>query len=336
MSDATASFRLRQILAFAAVYVIWGSTYLAIRFAIETLPVFSMAGVRFLLAGGILFAWARLRGEPMPALRQWRAAAIMGALLLLGGNGAVVWAEQKLSSGLAALLVGTEPLWVAIMFWLMPGGRRPTLRVTAGLLVGFGGAALLALTAENVGGGAPHLPSILALFLGCLSWAWGSLYGRNADLPSSPLLATGMQMLAGGSLLLGAGALNGEWRSFDPAAVSAVSLGAFAYLVIFGAIVAFSAYTWLIRNTEPTLVATYAYVNPVVAVFLGWLLGSEPLGSMTFVAMGLILGAVLLVSSGSGESTPAQPAKIVELPPRAAREEVDLGPESGYAFEKCA
>lgn len=336
MSDAIASFRLRQVLAFAAVYVIWGSTYLAIRFAIETLPVFTMAGVRFLLAGGILFAWASWRGERLPPLRQWRAAAIMGGLLLLGGNGAVVWAEQKLSSGLAALLVGTEPLWVAMIFWMLPSGRRPTLRVATGLLVGFGGAALLALTAENVGGGAPHLPSILVLLIGCLSWASGSLYGRTADLPSSPLLATGMQMLAGGSLLLGTGALAGEWSKIEPATFSTTSLLAFAYLVVFGAIIAFSAYTWLVRNTEPTLVATYAYVNPVVAVFLGWLWGGEPLGSMTFIAMALILGAVILVGSGSSENAPAQPAKTVELRQPVASEVIDLGRESRYAFEKCA
>ncbi|NJL27067.1 MAG: EamA family transporter, partial [Thermoanaerobaculia bacterium] len=182
----------------------------------------------------------------------------------------------------------------------------------------------------------PHLPSVAVLMIACASWAIGSLYGRTADLPSSPLLATGMQMLAGGTLLLGAGGLAGEWSHVDPATFSTTSMLAFGYLVFFGAIVAFSAYTWLLRNAEPTLVATYAYVNPVVAVVLGWLLGGEPLGSTTFVAMGLILGAVVLVGSGAGHGGRSEPAEVVERPPELTQEPVDLGLESGYALENCA
>jgi len=305
-------FRLKQVAAFAAIYVIWGSTYLAIRFAIETLPGFTMAAVRFLFVGGLLYAFTRLRGAERPRAGQWRAAAIVGALLLAGGNGMVVWAEERLASGLAALLVATEPLWVVVVMGLWPGGGRPRPIAVAGILLGFGGVALLTLTGEPGATGAIHLPSALAVVGAALSWALGSIYAARTDrLPSSVYLSTAMQMLAGGAVLGVMGLVAGEWTTLDPAAFSARSLLALGYLVVFGTIIAFMSYSWLIRHAEPTLVSTYAYVNPVVAVFLGWLLADEPVTGRTFLAAGLILAAVVLASLGSrsrSRPTARQPA----------------------------
>lgn len=295
MSDDP-SVRMRQILAFTAVYIVWGSTYLAIRFAIETLPGFLMAGWRFLMAGSILYLWARWRGAPRPELRYWKPAFIVGGLLLLGGNGSVVWAEQFIPSGLAALLVGTEPLWIAILLWMWPGGERPKRLVVVGLILGFCGTAFLAAPEKGVEGGPVFYLAIGAMFFACLTWAGGSLYARRADMVSSPAMATAMQMLAGGALLMLTSVLLGEPQSFDVRAVSTSSWLALAYLTVFGSLVAFSAYSWLLRNTAPTLVSTYAYVNPVVAVFLGWLLVDEPVGWRTLFAAILIVCSVILVS----------------------------------------
>lgn len=310
MRELQIPFRVRQIIAFAAVYTVWGSTYLAIRFAIETLPGFIMAGVRFLTAGLVLYIWMRWRGAPAPTRRQWRSALLIGGLLLLGGNGAVVWAEQFVPSGLTALLVGTEPLWVAALLLLGPGGERPSARTFGALLVGFSGAAILAAPAELVGGAPIYLPGVLVIVLGAISWACGSLYARRADLPKSLALTTAMQMLCGGALLTITAVATGELRGFEPAAVSAKSLLALAYLIVFGALIAYSAYGWLLRNTEPTLVATYAYVNPVVAVFLGWLLAGEPLGPRTWVATPLIVGAVILVGRARRRPPVAPPTVV--------------------------
>lgn len=295
MTDTDRSNRLKLISAFAAVYLIWGSTYLAIRFAIETLPGFTMAGVRFLLAGTVLVVWARLRGAAWPTAREWRSALIIGGFLLLGGNGLVVWAEHHIPSGWAALLVGTEPLWVMLIMLAMPGGKRPTPRTVFAILVGFAGVVVLTAPGASQAGEI-HLGAALAVLLGAASWAFGSLYARRAELPASPRMATAAQMLTGGALLAITGAGLGEWQTIDPSVISMRSMLAFAYLVIFGSLAAFSAYSWLIRNVEPTLAATYAYVNPVVAIFLGWLLASEPLGTRTWIAMTMIVGAVVLLS----------------------------------------
>jgi drug/metabolite transporter (DMT)-like permease len=305
----TSSHRLRQVAAFAAVYLIWGSSYLAIRFAIETLPGFTMAGSRYLTAGLVLYLWARLRGAEPPRPRHWRSALVIGGLLLLCGNGGVVWAEQHLASGLTALLVATEPLWIASLLWLLPRGQTPRPATIVGLVVGFAGVALVALGAGE-GGGAVHLPSAVVAMMAAMAWAAGSLYARGADLPRSQMLTTAIQMVAGGALLLVAGAVTGEWRTFDPAAVSGKSLGAVAYLIVFASIIAFSSYTWLLRTTPPTLVATYAYVNPLVAVLLGALLAGEGVARGTVVAGALILGAVALVSRSAGRApAPADAAR---------------------------
>lgn len=295
------SFRSRQIFAFAAVYIIWGSTYLAIRLLIDTLPGFSMVGLRFFVAGVVLYAFARWRGAPTATPQQWKNAAWVGTLLLFVGTGAVVWASYHIESSLTALIVGTEPLWLALFMWLWPfgktPGRRPDARTFGALIVGFLGAAILAAPGAGLAGSGPHLPSLLAVTLGCMAWAAGSLWSRHADLPTSPWINTACQMLVGGALLIVYGALIGEWSRFDPAAVSWTSALAFLYLVVFGSLVAFSAYSWLLRTTEPTLVATHAYVNPVVAVFLGWLIANEQVNGRTLLASALIIGSVILLTT---------------------------------------
>jgi drug/metabolite transporter (DMT)-like permease len=295
-------------ISLAAVYLIWGSTYLAIRFAIETLPPFGMAAVRFLIAGTILYAGSRLAGAPRPTLPQWRSAALIGALLLLGGNGAVVWAEQRIDSGMAALLIATEPLWVVLLIWARRDGQRPGRAIFTGLGLGLLGMILLV---RPQGDGSLDPLGVAALIFATLSWAVGSVYSQRAKLPSSSLLSTGMQMLAGGFLFAVTSAIAGEPQRFDPSAVSLRSAGALLYLIVFGALVAYSAYSWLLRSAPPVLVSTYAYVNPVVAVLLGWALAGEKLTAGTLGAAAIILAGVVLLSLAStktqGDGPPDEP-----------------------------
>ena len=292
MNEKKPASGLKIALALGTVYVIWGSTYLAILFAIQTLPPFWMAGIRFLTSGALLYGWARWRGAPRPSRVHWRSAALIGGLLLLGGNGGVVWSEQRLDSGFAALLVSTVPLWMVLFEWLRKDGTRPTLGVVAGLVLGFAG--LVMLVRPGSGGGFDAV-AIGVLLLACVSWAWGSLRSRHVPLPESPLLATGMEMLAGGALLMAAGLLTGEAGRLDLAGASLKSGLALGYLVVFGAL-GFTAYIWLLRVTSPALVSTYAYVNPVVAVFLGWALAGEPLTGKTLGAAAVILTGVALIT----------------------------------------
>lgn len=283
--------------ALGAVYVLWGSTYLAMRLAIVTIPVCLMAGTRHLVAGATLYAFARLRGAAPPRPVHWRSAAVIGFLLLLLGNGGVVWAEQRVSTGLAALLICSEPMWIVLFVWMRRDGRRPGLRVVAGLLLGFTG--LVVLVQPGGGGAAVDRLGALALLVASLSWAAGSLYVQRATLPESPLLATAMQMLCGGVLLLVTSLVSGEAARFDPHGVSASSVLAVVYLVVFGSLVGFTAYTWLLRVASPVLVSTYAYVNPVIAVFLGWLLLHEPVNFATLAGAAVILSGVALITSAS-------------------------------------
>lgn len=312
---------LRVALALGSVYLIWGSTYLAIRFAIETIPPFLMAATRYLAAGALIYGWARLRGAERPKLLHWRSAVTLGAFLLLAGNGGVVWAEQRVSSGLAALLISTEPIWIVFLVWLRSGRERPHPRVLAGLLLGLVG--LVMLVRPSPAGGVDLLGAA-AILVASLSWAWGSLYGQRAPLPSSQLAATGMQMLGGGALLLLASTLAGEPARFDGAAVSLRSALSLGYLIVFGAVVAFTAYVWLLRVAPPVLVSTYAYVNPVVAVFLGWALAGEPLAAGTLGAAAVILTGVALISTAPGKPAVSERAQEDERPARG----------SGPAFEE--
>lgn len=295
------SHRFKVALAFLAIYLIWGSTYLAIRFAIETLPPFLMAGARFLIAGAVLYAWMRLRGAPRPQGFQWRNTAIVGGLMLLGGNGGVVWSEQLVPSGLAAVLIATSPLWMVVLGWLWRGAR-PSRRVVIGLTLGFSGVVLLVGPGALNGQGQVAPLGAAVLILAALSWATGSLFAQRARLPAASLLATAMEMLAGGALLFIAGLVTGEWVRVDLSAVSIRSLLALVYLILFGSLVGFSAYTWLLRVTTIARASTYAYVNPVVAVFLGWALAGETLTLQTLLATAVIVAGVMLIISQQARS----------------------------------
>lgn len=309
------AFPAQLVLAFAAVYLIWGSTYLAIRFAVETLPPFLMAGVRFLIAGGLLYGWARLRGAPPPMRAHWKAVAIVGAFLFLGGNGGVTWAAQRIPSGLNASLIATVPLWIVLLDWARPGGVRPSRQVIGGLVVGFLGVVLLVGPGNPASAGQIDLLGVAAVLLAALSWATGSLTSRGLSLPHLAAQSSAMQMLVGGVLLLGAGTLTGEWGRVHLEAVSIRSVLALAYLVVFGAIVAFSAYTWLLRESTPARAATYAYVNPMIAVFLGWALANETLTPQTLLASACIIGAVAVITTHRIKAHPA--SEPVEEEPQA-------------------
>ncbi len=292
--------RAAIVLAFAAVWLIWGSTYLGIRVVLETLPPFTMATIRFLVAGGILFGWALFRGAKLPRLRDWKPALLLAALLILGGHGAVIWAEQRISSGLAALLVAVEPLWI-VLLQLHPSEETPPPRVWAGVLVGFAGLVLLVAPWETGAARDVDVAGALVVVLGALSWAVGSLAGRKAPLPEPAALGTGMQMLSGAALLFLAALVRGEPARIAWHAVSARSLLALAYLAIFGSLVAFSAYVFLMKNTPPALASTYAFVNPIVALFLGWVAAGEVVTPRMLVAAAVILGAVVLITLSAAE-----------------------------------
>jgi drug/metabolite transporter (DMT)-like permease len=303
----------RLALALATVYVIWGSTYLAIRVAVETLPPFLMAGARFMVAGALLLAFAIRRGDvrgDRVGWRQWRAAAIVGGLLLLGGNGGVVWAEQRVASGVAALIVATVPIWMAL-FAARRDREAVRTRAAIGLALGFAGTVILSRTSGE-GGGAVNLAGTLALVFASISWAFGSVLAPRLSLPKRPMVTTGMEMLAGGALLTLAGIVTGEVGDVRFEAFSRASLIAFAYLIVAGSLAGFSAYSWLLHNTSPQIASTYAYVNPMIAVFLGWAILSEPISGMTVLAAALIIGAVALIvrSASARGAEPPVPAPI--------------------------
>jgi drug/metabolite transporter (DMT)-like permease len=288
-----------MVAAFASVYVLWGSTYLAIRFALETLPALSMAGARFLLAGAVLFGLARVRGAEKPTLVEWRSSAIVGTMLLLFGNGGVVLAEQRgVPSGLAALLVGGTPLWMTIIDAVRPNGVRPTRGVVLGLVAGLSGVGLLVGPDALSHGTGSSLDPIGVVMTLCasLSWSLGSLYSRHAKMPASPLLSTGMQMLSGGALLTIVGVLQGELTTFSVTDVTLRSALAWVHLVIAGSLLGFTAYIWLLRHTTPARAASYAYVNPVIAVLLGWGLADEAITVRMVLAMAVILGSLALIA----------------------------------------
>lgn len=316
--------RSRVLLAFAAVYVIWGSTYLAIRFAIETIPPFLMAGVRFLIAGGLMYAVAR-RTQGRPTAAQWRAAVVVGALLLLGGNGGVVWAELRVPSGIAALLVALVPCWMVLLDWAAPGGRRPSPAVLMGVLLGLAGLFWLVGPDAILGGDRVDPLGAAVLALASLSWAAGSIYSRHAPAPS-PVLAIGMQMLAGGAALVILAAATGEFGAFDASAVSARSVAALGYLIVFGALIGFSAYMWLLRVSTPAKVSTYAYVNPIVAVLLGWALAGEALNARIGVAALVIVMGVALITLARRTPKRTGPSPAVSGGTQPSCEDVPMPP----------
>lgn len=297
--------RLLIILCFAAVYVIWGSTYLGIRLAIETLPGFLMAATRFLLAGIILFTFAIFKGASIrQPFTNWRRAFIVGGLLLLCGNGGVTWAEKYVASGLAALLVATEPLLVVIWNWILTQ-QRPNAKVLLGVLIGLAGVALLVSDglSQGVSGARMSLIAAGVVLLASLGWASGSVYSNRNPIDAPTSMASGMQMMAGGGLLLLLALVTGDYKRLNLANASWTSIGAFTYLTLFGSLVGFTAYSWLLNNVTTARAATYAYVNPVVAVFLGWLIASEPLTSRMILAATIIVGSVVLITTFGRDHT---------------------------------
>ena len=319
------------IAGFACIYIVWGSTYLGIRFAVETLPPFLMAGTRFIIAGGVLWLIMIARRAPRPTFAQFRGAAIIGAIMLAGGNGLVSWAEQWVPSGVAALIVGTVPLWMVLFDWWIGSGKRPNGLVIGGLVVGFTGVGILAIESGGIPA-AEHRGSLLipivALLLACVFWAFGSLRSKRVDQGSSLLVASAMQMIGGGVAMTIIGTSVGEWTAVDPASISLRSLLSYLYLIFIGSLVGYSTYVWLLRVASPTAVSTYAYVNPIVAVVLGSTIGAEHITPGTLGAGAMIVGAVALMTfrrrkplpAGQGSAVPSDGSTAILDPEQCENE----------------
>ncbi len=294
--------------ALFTLYIAWGTTYLAIRFAVETIPPFFMTGTRFLVAGLVLYIWRRLAGDPAPTRFQWRSAIIIGTLLLVGGIGGVSLAEKYVPSGIAALIVAATPLWVVLIDAVRPGGDRPTWRSLTGVLIGLVGIIMLVdpgkATGHQTGN---NLLGIALILLATLLWSIGSIYSHTAQLPGSPLLGTGMELLAGAAGSYFVGLLMGEAHQLDLSAVTSQSLLGLGYLIVVGSLIGFVCYTWLLRVAPTPLVVTYAYVNPLVAVFLGSLVAGEWLTPRILISAPLILMAVALIHMRQPKKAPEQP-----------------------------
>ena len=296
-SNQGRSQSIKIALAFSAIYVIWGTTYLAIRIAIETIPPFLMAGTRFLIAGSLLFIFLLLRGVPIPRRFHWRSIIIVGALLLLGGNGLVTWSEQEIPSGMAALIVATVPIWMMLFEWLIFRGRAPTKQIVIGIFIGFLGIFLLVGPGQLMGNTEFGTVSLMVLMMAPILWSFGSLYSRKVKLPDNVFMSTAAEMLAGGIILLVVGLVVGETSQLNISQFSLRSMGAMLYLTVFGSIVAFTAYVWLLKTVQPSKVATYTYVNPVIAVFLGWFILNEAITPLTIIAIVAIVLSVVLITT---------------------------------------
>jgi drug/metabolite transporter (DMT)-like permease len=311
------SKRTLVIIAFAALYVVWGSTYLGIRFAIETIPPFLMAGARFVLAGVIMYAIAWSQGIGKSSWANWRTSLIIGACLLLAGNGGVTISEKYIDSGLAALIVAIVPIYIVLLGWITGIAPRPTPMMWMGLAGGFFGVGILfgpGLHLHSSGGRNPTIGISILLFTSFI-WSAGSLYSRAAKHAPSPFLTAAQQMICGGILLLLSGVITGELPRFHLSSISMLSLGSFVYLVIIGAVVGYTAYIWLLRHCEPAKVATYAYVNPIVAVLLGTLFAGETVTMRTLIAAALIIGSVALVITAQQLRARVEPPISVALEP---------------------
>ena len=296
MTPSAAPSRTRFLLAFAAIYLIWGSTYLGIRVAVETMPPFLMAGARFAIAGAILFTLLRARGAAAPTMAQIRDHAIVGAGLLLGGNAVVCWAEQKVPSGLTTLILGASPLVMVLMEWMRPGGTRPAGSLWLGMAAGVGGLFLLLGPGALPDGTRPPAIYVVVLVLSSTSWWAGSLYGKHLRSGTQPLMGAAIQMLCGSVLMILTGLVLGEASRLHFAAITPQSWLAFSYLVIAGSLIAYPVYIWLLGHSTPARVSTYAYVNPIVAVILGWAVLGEPLTPRILFAAAIIIGAVAIIT----------------------------------------
>ncbi|MGB8983505.1 MAG: EamA family transporter [Anaerolineales bacterium] len=299
-------------IALLALYIVWGSTYLAIRFSVETIPPFLHAALRFLVSGAILYAWRRAAGDPAPTLSNWKSTAIVGAALLLGGNGLVAWAEQTVPSGIAALMISTSPFWLVLFESLRSGGAKPTWQAILGLIVGFVGVFILIGPTEITGTGVSYNTfGIILLLFAPFFWSLGSIYAKGADMPKSTLLSTGMQMLTGALALFIVSGVKGEFSGFSLGEVSMRSWLGLTYLITFGSLIGFVSYGWLLHNAPISLMSTYAYVNPVVAVLLGSLLADEPLNGRILIAAAIIIGSVIVINSARQVKVKTQPLQAV-------------------------
>lgn len=285
-----------MILAFLAVYLFWGGTYIGIKFALVSFTPALMAGIRHMTAGLILFSVGRIRRDPLPTFEQVKNAAIVGILLLLIGNGLVTWSEQRVPSAIASLMVASVPLWIALMNWRFGEKKRPSILQMTGIMLGIFGIAILVLKSSQGGVGSFDIIGLVALLAAAIAWSAGSLYSRFAKLPSSAFNNVSIQMMTGGFLLLVFAAFNGEFNRFHPSALTGQSLWSMVYLILFGSVVAYTSYIWLMKNVNPTWVSTYAFVNPVVAVVLGWSIGGETLQGTALISAMVILAAVIIIT----------------------------------------
>ncbi len=287
--------RFKILLAFGAIYLIWGSTYLAIAFAVRELPPFLIAGARNVIAGGILYLWLRSRGAPRPDASRWREATVVGLLLLAVANGAVTWSGRREPSGVVALVVSLVPLWLLVLGWLAERKVRPSYFDLAGVLLGLVGILLLVAPWGTTAAAVSAL-GLVVLLISTFAWSLGSLYSRALPPRPAPILGTAMEMLVGGAALLLLSAFAGEWGTVDRERITLRGILSFGYLVVFGSIIGFSAYKWLLTRVRPALVGTYAFVNPVIAVLLGTLFAGEQLSGRLVTAMLLIVSAVAMIS----------------------------------------
>lgn len=289
-------YRIRVAWSFFCIWILWGSTYLAIRFAVATIPPFFAAGVRHLTAGIVLLLWCLWKGK-RPTWAQWRAGMLIGSLFFLVGHGTLHWAEQKVPSGLAALLIATEPIFVFLLTCAAEKRWRINAPLLAGVVLGLGGVGFL--MEKSVLASSPGmLASSIAILIGAFAWAVGIVYSRRSHLSGHPMLLSALSLISGSLMLLAAGVAFGNWNQLSVAKISAMSLGALAYSIVFGSILTFSAYIWLLEHYSPTLVATHTYINPIVAVLLGWLLAGETMTLHVGIAAAMVIGAVILVDRG--------------------------------------
>ena len=289
--------RVKIAIALMAVYLYWGGTYLAMKVAIHTIPPFLMGGLRFFTAGALVFLWQWRKGTGTLTPTHWWRAAKIGLVMLVLSQGGLAWSEQFVPTGIAAIIFATVPLWMALIAWIFNKGQRPPAAVLVGLLLGFCGILLLVKnTVTNLGNNPLEWLGYCVVTLAAIAWAWGSLSSRDANLPGSPFLAAAMQNLTGGICYLLISLLSGEWSLLSANSFSTASVLSLLYLIIFGSLVGFGSYIWLLKNSDPTLVSTYAYVNPVVALFLGWVLGGETIASSDIAATAIILCSVIIIT----------------------------------------
>jgi drug/metabolite transporter (DMT)-like permease len=296
--------RWKTLLAFGFIYFVWGSTYLAIRVGVHEVPPLMFAAMRFFAAGGALYAWTMMRGERAPARGEWISACILAFLIFVCDYGLLFWAEIRVPSGIAAVMMATIPVFIALGEIVFLGTQRLTLRLAIALVVGMAGVAVLTLRTLNLSGAPVEPLAAAALIVASMSWAIGTILTRKLDLPASKTVSSGAQMLAGGIMLFVASAAFGEFGRFDVRSVSSGAWWALAYLVVVGSIIGFTAYVWLLHHQSPTKVGTYAYVNPVVAVIVGYFLGGEELGMRTVVGTALVIVSVVMITTARKRATP--------------------------------